>query len=252
MLNFIDSHCHLDFSNNISHLIAQAQQVGVSRFVVPSVNYNNCSTVLALSQQYSAVACAFGIHPHFIQSDNKLSSLTKLATAQRNNIVAIGEIGLDGAIATDLTIQIELLVKQLKLAKELDLPVICHAHKAYDPLLKQLRIIKLKRGGVIHGFSGSLVQANEFIKLGFKLGIGGVITYPRANKIRTTVSQLSLENIMLETDSPDMPLFQQQGKPNAPVNIPIIAQTISELMEIDLAQVASQTNCNTTTLFSLD
>ena len=79
-----------------------------------------------------------------------------------------------------------------------------------------------------------------------------MITYPRSNNIRTTVSQLSLENIMLETDSPDMPLFQQQGKPNAPVNIPIIAQTISELMEIDLAQVASQTSCNTTTLFSLD
>jgi len=251
--SYIDSHCHLDFARlgKLGQIISDAKAVGVNVFIVPSVDQHNWSKVLTLSKCYREIHPALGIHPYFLQADNHLEQLIELATTERNQIVAIGEIGLDGSIETPLHQQLEVLVPQLKLASDLELPVICHAHKAYDPLLKQLRRIKLTRGGVVHGFSGSAVQANEFIKLGFKLGIGGVITYPRANKIRTLVSQLDLANMVLETDAPDMPLHGQQGQVNTPANIPVIAQTVSELTGADLTTVAASTTANCHQMFLL-
>jgi len=252
-LSYIDSHCHLDFARlgQPNQLISDAKAVGVNALIVPSVDQYNWSKVLKLGQKHCEIYPALGIHPYFVQAQNSLEQLVNLATIERNQIVAIGEIGLDGAIDMPLHQQLEVLVPQLKLASDLELPVICHAHKAYDPLLKQLRLFQLSRGGVVHGFSGSTVQANEFIKLGFKLGIGGVITYPRANKIRRLVSQLDLANIVLETDAPDMPLNGQQGQTNTPINIPIIAQTVSELTGADLSCVAACTTANCREMFLL-
>ena len=252
-LSYIDSHCHLDFARmgEVQLQISAAKAVGVDGIIVPSISCDNRQAVLALGLAHQHVYPALGIHPYFLQANNQLERLVSLATSNRQQIIAIGEIGLDGAIDTPLHAQLEVLVPQLKLASELELPVICHAHKAYDPLLKQLRRFKLKRGGVVHGFSGSAVQANEFIKLGFKLGIGGVITYPRASKIRGLVSQLDLVNLVLETDAPDMPLHGMQGQVNRPVNIALIAQTLSELTGTDLATIAATTTTNCREMFLL-
>ncbi|MDP2561802.1 TatD family hydrolase [Psychrobium sp. 1_MG-2023] len=252
-MEFIDSHCHLDFERlgSVDTVLAAALEQDVSAFVVPSVSAHNWRKVLKLTQTYPQLYGALGIHPYFLESDNKLAELIALASASRNDIVAIGEIGLDGTIEVPINEQLDVLVAQLKLAKTLELPVICHAHKAYDPLLKQLRRFKLPRAGVIHGFSGSLVQANEFIKLGFKLGLGGVITYPRAQRLASTVTALELEHFLLETDSPDMPLYGQQGQLNTPVNIPRIAHAIAKLKQVSLADVANITSQQSRALFAL-
>ncbi len=250
---YIDSHCHLDFAamGDIASLLQQCMQTGVAQFIVPSVDVNNWQKVLQLGLVHPQVHVALGIHPYFLSDNNHFVHLVRLATEHRSSIVAIGEIGLDGSIDVSAQQQLEILKQQLDLASELDLPIICHAHKAYDPLLKQLRRIKLTRGGVVHGFSGSLVQANEFIKLGFKLGVGGVITYARAQKTRRLFSELPLECLLLETDSPDMPLSGLQGQVNTPLNIVRIGVCLGELRQQSEADIASATTLNCQLLFNL-
>jgi len=252
-IQLIDTHCHLDFERmgEIDTVLSTSLRANVSAFVIPSVNHTNWQRVLTLSLQYPSIYCALGIHPYFIESDNYLEQLESVATLNRSNIVAIGEIGLDGTIECPMTTQLEVLKPQLALAKKLNLPVICHAHKAYDVLLKQLRLYQLSRGGVIHGFSGSLVQAREFLKLGFYLGVGGVITYERAQKTRQVFSQLPLASLLLETDSPDMPLSGQQGLVNHPKNIPLIASELALLLQRPVADVERITSENARRLFEI-
>lgn len=252
-MELIDSHCHLDFAKIgvVETVLAQASKKGVSHFIVPSVSYSNWQHVLSLGNNYPEIHSALGVHPYFIKQDNNLPSLSALATKNREQIVAIGEIGLDGAIEESLDSQLSVFTKQLALAKELALPVICHAHKAYDPLLKQLRHYQLECGGVIHGFSGSLVQAKEFIKLGFKLGVGGVITYERAKKTRKVFADIGLDHLVLETDAPDMPIYGKQGEPNSPENIPIIAKALAEVTNQPIEHIAKITTQNSKDLFGL-
>ena len=251
--HFIDTHCHLDFCQmgDINDVIKQSSQANVTQFVVPSVDANNWQSVLGLSSNNVCVHAALGAHPYFLTDNNQLSCLTELATKERDNIVAIGEIGLDGRIEISQSEQIEVLKYQLKLAKTLALPVICHGHKSIDVLLKYLRLYQLPRGGVIHGFSGSLVQATEFIKLGFCIGVGGVITYERAKKTRDCIAKLPLTSLLLETDSPDMPICGLQGQPNHPMYIHTIAQCLGELHHISLESVAKITTKNAQQLFEI-
>lgn len=248
---FIDTHCHLDFSRmgDIDSVLSQSAQVGVKEFIVPTVDSHNWHSVLRLSSLYKNIHCALGIHPHFLRDDNLFQVFIELVKNERDNIVAIGEVGLDGSIDWPQVSQIDVLKQQLELAKCFELPVICHGHKALDTLLKYLRLYRLPKGGVIHGFSGSLVQANEFIKLGFSIGIGGVITYERAKKTRHAVAQLPLDSLLLETDSPDMPLFGQQGRVNHPKNIPLIAQQLAFLHHTTIDNIAQQTSDNAKRLF---
>jgi len=236
---------------HIDDVIATSQTVNVNSFIIPSVNHTNWQRVLTLSLQYPSIHCALGIHPYFIEENNYLEQLESLAMLNRSHIVAIGEIGLDGTIDCPMETQLAILKPQLALAKQLNLPVICHAHKAYDVLLKQLRQYQLPRGGVVHGFSGSLVQASEFIKLGFYLGVGGVITYERAQKTRNVFSQLPLTSLLLETDSPDMPLSGQQGRVNHPKNIALIARQLASLLQTSVDDVERITSTNACQLFEI-
>ncbi len=135
-------------------------------------------------------------------------------------------------------------VEQLRLAREFDLPVLLHIRKATDSILKNLRQHKVK-GGVAHAFNGSRQQADEFIKLGFKLGFGGAMTYSRATKLRELAATLPLESIVLETDAPDIPPdFLARGLPNKPEYLPRIAQTLAALRDISLEDIAQATSAN--------
>jgi TatD DNase family protein len=166
--------------------------------------------------------------------------------------VAIGEIGLDLFINNlDYATQEFFYVEQLKIAQEYDLPVLLHCRRANDQLLKHLRKIRV-RGGIAHAFNGSPQQADEFIKLGFKLGFGGAFTWPRANNLRRLAADLPLSAIVLETDSPDIPpVWIGRGR-NAPGELPRIADTLAELRGLDLDAVAQATTRNARELFSLN
>ena len=253
----IDSHCHLDFSpfaGNEAYYLQKAQEKGVSKFIVPSVNQSNWTRVVSLSQQYESIYYALGVHPLFISDDyqNEIELLKQFVQKHRDKCVAIGECGLDfWGPECNRDIQIHVFREQCLLAKTYQLPLIVHSRKSHDHILKILREIKPKKGGVIHGFSGSLQQANQFINLGFYIGVGGVISYERAIKTKRTISELSLEHLILETDAPDMPLSGFQGVPNSPDKIQNILECLILLRKESRETIANTVYRNTNHLFDI-
>ncbi|MBM6551195.1 TatD family hydrolase [Marinomonas ostreistagni] len=244
----IDSHCHLDFacfSDDLDALLKRCQAVGVSEFLVPSTTAASWSQVQALGQQYRCCKIALGLHPYFLESftASALPLLEQQLSAQP--VVALGEIGLDKWPGMpDYGLQIEVFCAQLAMADRLQLPVILHTRKSEDDVLKYLRQQGFKWGGIVHAFNGSLQQAKRFIEMGFVLGIGGTVTYPRANKARQVLQALADEEFVLETDAPDMPLSGYQGQTNTPERLPLVAQEVATLRSQSLEHVAEQTSKN--------
>ncbi len=259
----IDSHCHFDFAPfsaaNIE--VAKAQQAGVTKILVPAIGQSNWLQVAQLSQRYPHYLYhALGLHPYFIEqhNDDALSVLNQVLDVRHTHCVAIGECGLDMMLAQELLTpallakQQSLFCGQIELAQQYGLPLIIHNRKAHQQIIKLLRQYRPSSGGVIHAFSGSFQQAMEYIELGFYIGVGGVITYPRALKTRKTISQLPLEYLLLETDAPDMPLYGKQGQTNHPANLPYVAQALLELRSEDENQLYGQLIDNSQRLFKFD
>ena len=244
---FIDTHSHFDaaeFDADRDAEYARAVAAGVGVQVVPAVCRDNFPAVAATCARYPGCVPAWGLHPMYlhVHRQEHLAALRAQIEAQRP--VAVGEIGLDFFVRDlDRATQETYLVEQLKIAKDFDLPVLLHCRRANDELLKQLRRFRL-RGGIAHAFNGSPQQAQEFIKLGFKLGFGGAFTWPRANNLRRLAVDLPLEAIVLETDSPDIPpVWIGRGR-NAPGELPRIAATLAELRGVDVDTVARATTQN--------
>lgn len=255
-MQLIDSHCHLDFpdfSNDLARVFERARRKEVREFLVPGVSANNWLAVLDLACQYPGVYPALGLHPHFLASyqPEQLNLLAQLIE-KNPQVVAIGEIGLDKSIDFPFTEQLAICQQQLVLAQRYNLPVIIHCRKAHNELLRLLQQLKLTRGGVIHGFSGSLELAQRYVKLGFKIGVGGVITYPRAKKTRHAVTHLPLSALLLETDSPGMPLAGKQGLRNEPESIYTILCTLSALRKERLEVTYEAIYCSFCELFKLN
>lgn len=244
----IDTHCHLfaaEFGGQYAKFLQAAEAAGVSDLVVPTVERRDFPVVRQLCECYPACAPAYGIHPIFVESasEDDLAALREYLLSGQP--VAVGEIGLDFFIEQhDKTRQTHFLAEQLKLAREFDLPVLLHTRRAVDATLKLLRQHRV-RGGIAHAFSGSAQQAEEFIKLGFKLGFGGAMTYPRATRLRELARTLPLSSIVLETDAPDMaPSFVPPGEPNLPQYLPRIARMLAELRGLPPDEIARITTDN--------
>lgn len=271
-IKYFDTHCHLDF-DAFQHQQAQevndAAEVGVKLICVPSIAKNNWQKVLDLSDKFSGVYCSFGMHPYFNDMhkssdlEDLASQITKLQarTADHSSkCVAIGECGLDfqhhSEMLTPSLIQKQytLFEGQVDLAKFFGLPLIIHSHKSHNEVLKILRRKKVNQG-VIHGFSGSFQEAMAFIDLGFHIGVGGVITYERAQKTRSTVSRLPLDALVLETDAPDMPISGYQGQTNHSYHIPKIFDALYHLVtqydEMEEVQLQQKLLENSKRLFQL-
>lgn len=251
----IDTHCHLDAAefNADRDAIAQASVAsGVGIMVIPAVAQSNFAHVTQLSDQYSCCCHALGWHPMTIDSaqpsDIKVLRQTVAHQIEQHaKLVAIGEIGLDYFV-TDKNRETQeyFFSEQLKIAQEFELPVILHVRRAIDDILKHLRRQKVI-GGIAHAFNGSLQQADEFIKLGFKLGFGGAMTYPRALHLRKLAQTLPLESIVLETDAPDIPpeWVGNRGR-NTPCELGKIAEVLAEIRQIKTTQVIEVTSKNST------
>jgi TatD DNase family protein len=170
---------------------------------------------------------------------------------EQNQPVAVGEIGLDFFLpGHDKLAQTALFEAQVEIAQHFNLPVILHVRKAHDEVLKVLRKSSLK-GGIVHAFNGSMQQAEFYMQQGFVFGVGGALTYPRAQKLQRLFTELPLNAIVLETDAPDMPLAGHQGERNSPEHIPQIAETLAELRDEPLATIAAITTANCMNLFKL-
>lgn len=234
-MKFYDTHCHFDFppfSDDETNSLALAAQAGVEKIIVPAIEADRFSRVLALADNYPALYAALGLHPIVIHKhqDASLALLEHHLQQRPAKLVAIGEMGLDLYMENPLFDKQEaMLDAQLKLAKRYDLPVILHSRRTHDKLAAHLKRHNLPRTGVVHGFAGSLQQAERFVALGYKMGVGGTITYPRASKTRDVFAHLPLTSLMLETDAPDMPLNGWQGQPNRPERIADVFQALCTL-----------------------
>jgi TatD DNase family protein len=249
----IDTHCHLDaaeFDLDRDVVHAAALAAGVERIVVPSVAVDRFNCVKTTVAGYSGCVAAYGIHPLCV-AQAKESDLAVLRDwLQQEKPAAVGEVGLDFYVPEqDPQRQEFFFVEQLKLAREFNLPVLLHVRRSVDATLKQLRRFKLP-GGIAHAFNGSHQQANEFIKLGFKLGFGGSMTYNGSTRIRQLAASLPLESIVLETDAPDMAPSWLPGGRNAPAELPRIAAVLAELRELSPAAIAEQTTLNARAVFA--
>lgn len=243
----IDSHCHLDAAEfEVDRLSVQQAAVlaGVRHIVVPGV------TVDAFARQQKVVAdcpgavAAYGIHPLYVMAaaDGDLGQLRDWLANEP--AVAVGEIGLDFYVpGLDRGRQLDFFRRQLRLARDFDLPVILHVRAAVDAVLAELRRIPV-RGGIAHAFNGSRQQADIFLQLGFKLGYGGTMTYPGSRRIRQLAASLPDEAIVLETDAPDMPpVWLNRGR-NEPGELPQIAATLAGLRQQSLDRVVEMTRAN--------
>ena len=243
----IDTHCHLDaaeFAADRDAVQAAALATGVGHIVVPAVAVENFPEVRSCVARYPGCVAAYGIHPLYVMRAkvDDLGVLREWLTRERP--VAVGEIGLDFYVADSDPVRQEFFfVEQLKLAREFDLPVLLHVRRAVDAVLKQLRRIVVP-GGIAHAFNGSRQQAEEFIKLGFKLGFGGAMTFDGSTRIRELAASLPAESIVLETDAPDIPPAWLNRGRNTPAELPRMAQVLAELRGLSVAEVAKLSSTN--------
>jgi TatD DNase family protein len=246
---WIDSHCHMDnilLCQNSEKVINASLTEGVERIIIPSVNKENFDKVISIAAKHKQCAYAFGFHPMYLSSFENSDFEVLEYYLLNNNSVAVGEIGLDlFAQKKNQALQEGVFLSQLKIAKNFDLPVIMHVRGAIDLVLKNLRKIKV-RGGIAHAFNGSFQQAEQLIELGFKLGFGGAMTYPRAKHIQKLAKELPIEAIVLETDSPDMPpAWLVNGESNEPKELGKIAEFFCHLRGAEPLKTADIIRRNT-------
>lgn len=274
---FTDSHCHLDFdelNGDYLGLLSECEQKNIHQIIIPSISPDNWHKVLncasALSEKQAPspppkkVQCfpALGIHPWFLGelNHNALDALSQHVKQHRQHIVAIGETGIDIPIAKkehNLPQQRLFFEGQIAIAKAQNLPLILHHRQSHELILKQLKHDGFQGGGILHAFSGSYEQAKQYIDLGFYIGVGGTITYPRAQKTIKAIAKLPLDALVLETDAPAMPLYGFQGSVNTPLHVvdvfkaleairPEKAEIIAQMIEINIQAflALSQANSN--------
>lgn len=248
---FTDTHCHIynEYYENIDEILNNAKNVNINRVINNGCSNTSNIEVLELINKYENMYGALGIHPEEIENYKKedISFIEK--NLSNKKVIAIGEIGLDYHYTKEnKQEQIKLFESQLLLAEKHHIPVIIHSREAAEDTINTLK--KYKVTGVIHSFSGSLETANIYIKMGFKLGINGVITF-KNSKLKDVIKEVDLSNIVLETDSPYLSPVPYRGKRNEPANISEIASFICSLKNIDQTELSIITNKNINQIFDI-
>ena len=256
----IDTHCHLDcadFDADRDRVVARARAAGVAELIVPAVATDNFAAVRACCTRYAGCRPAYGIHPLYVgRAGDAECGLAVLRDWLRNEVdgplppLAVGEIGLDFyAAGYDQERQQRFFAGQLAIAREFDLPVLLHVRRAVDAVLKALRGAGV-RGGIAHAFNGSRQQADAFMRLNFKLGFGGAMTFPGSTRIRQLAATLPLEAIVLETDAPDIPPYWLNGGRNEPAELAALTRTLAGLRGLSADEVATATSTNARTVLT--
>jgi TatD DNase family protein len=258
---WIDSHCHLDapeFDADRDEVVACAQAAGVAAIINLPGHIDHFAQAKLTREKYGCIT-GFGIHPMWVAGPGGASVREHIAIlrkwVEREKPDLIGEIGLDFFIPNFNQVEQEwFYVEQLKIARDFDLPVSLHVRRSQDHLLKHLRRIKV-RGGFAHAFNGSAQQAAEFVKLGFCLGFGGTATFPQANQVRRLLRDVPIENIVVETDAPDIPpsFLGTMGshERNSPEFVPRIGAMLAEVRGMGVEAFADATTSNVRRVLAL-
>ena len=250
----VDSHSHFDapeFDGDRDAALARARAAGVTRQVVPAVAASSWPKLREVCAQDAGLFAAYGLHPMYL-SEHRPAHLEDLRTwIEREKPVAVGECGLDFFVeGLDAETQQQYFDGQLRLAREFDLPLIVHARRAVDAVIASIRRIGGLRG-VVHSFSGSPEQARQLWQLGFLIGLGGPVTYERANRLRALARTMPLDYLLLETDAPDQPDAGIRGQRNEPARLPVVRDVIAGLRGITAVEVSQATTRNAERLFNL-
>lgn len=252
MLQLIDSHCHLDYPpllDDADALILRCRAEGISRIVVPATTAARWPALADFVRPRPTLALALGLHPIYLD-EHSAADIDSLADwVKRELPCAIGEIGLDYFVERpdrdqDRDRQQQLFEAQLAVAEQANLPVILHVRRSHDATIATLKKRKFAQGGIVHAFAGSAEQAREFIKLGFKLGFGGVMTYESASRVRKLAASLPLDCIVLETDAPDMKPANWPDEHNSPLALLGNFRALCSLRSETPEQIAAITTAN--------
>lgn len=250
----VDSHCHLDaaeFDADRPAVIDRARAAGVLRQILPAVEAAGWPKLRDICAGATGLYPAYGLHPMYLDAHRPEHLLDLRGWIERNRPCAIGECGLDFFVAgLDPDAQHRYFTGQLELARAYQLPVIVHARRAVDAVITAIRQVGALRG-VVHSFSGSAEQARQLSRLGFLVGLGGPVTYDRANRLRKLAATIPIECLLLETDAPDQPDAGIRGQRNEPARLTTVLETIAALRGEDPAVIAGATTRNAERLFGL-
>jgi len=254
-MRLIDSHCHLDaaeFDGDRAAVIARAQAAGIAAQVLPAVTAASWPKLREVCTMADGLYPAYGLHPLFLDQHRPAHLPLLGEWIARERPCAIGECGLDFFVdGLDEAEQQRYFAGQLQLAREFDLPVIVHARRAVDAVILAIRKVGRLRG-VVHSFAGSPEQARQLQSLDFLIGLGGPVTYDRAQRLRRLAAELPLQQLLLETDAPDQPDASIRGERNEPARLRTVLDTIATLRGQPAAEIAEQTTRNAQRLFGLD
>ncbi|EOR92598.1 Putative deoxyribonuclease YcfH [Arcticibacter svalbardensis MN12-7] len=254
-MTFTDTHTHLYYETDTENrklLMERCFSNDVTRLFLPNVDLETVPLVIALTNAYPENCFPMlGLHPCDVK-DDYIKELQAIQNVNLPSIVAIGEIGIDlHWDKTTLASQQDAFIKQIRWAKELDLPIVIHCREAFNEVYEILVAEKnLKLRGIFHCFSGTLEQAQRIIALGFYLGIGGVVTYKNAGLDKILVD-IDIENIVLETDSPYLTPVPYRGKPNESSYLPYIAARVAVIKNLRIDEVADLTTKNSKLIFGV-
>lgn len=246
---YVDTHAHLykEYYDNIDQTLQECTDLGVPYVISDGDNHESNVEMLLLSNKYKNVFITLGIHPEFVDDFDEKNIDFIRENLSNPKVVAIGEIGLDYHYENlDKDKEKYIFEKQLALAEEYNMPVVIHSRDATEDTLNILKKYKVK--GVIHSFSGSVEIAKEYIKMGYKLGVGGVVTFKNCH-IKEVIKEVGIENIVLETDSPYLTPVPYRGQKNIPGYVKYIADFLSEHLDIPTEEISKITNKNVTEIF---
>jgi TatD DNase family protein len=251
-----DTHSHYDdsvFDEDREELLLGLREKGVGRLVNVGAEMGGCKKALALAEKYDFVYAALGVHPSEVETLTEEDMDWIRSHAGDEKVVAIGEIGLDYHWQEPLPeIQKKWFLRQIELAKEVKLPIIIHSREAAEDtmqIIKETRAFEC--GGVIHCYSYSPEMAKEYTKMGFYIGVGGVVTFKNAKKLVRTVREIPLERIVLETDCPYLSPEPHRGTRNDSSRLTYVVEKVAELKETTAEEVIRITTENAEKLYHL-
>lgn len=260
-----DTHAHYDdaaFDEDRKELLLRMKESGIGTIVNIGSSIESCRITLALTEEYPFIYGALGVHPSEVEELNEelfqwlKNTCAGQSVAKGGKIVAVGEIGLDyywnDEDEPDRGIQKKWFEKQIEMAKEEKLPIIIHSREAAKDTYDIMKALHAgENGGIVHCYSYSKELAKEFLNMGFHFGIGGVLTFKNARKLREVVEYLPMESIVLETDSPYLAPVPRRGERNSSLNLPYVIQTLSEIKGIEEERIIEITENNAKKLFAL-
>ncbi len=254
-MKWIDSHAHLDdraYEKDLAVVIARCTEADLGVMTI-GASMRSSREAVRLASRYRRMWATVGVHPHNAKHVDAGTVHELRALAGNERVVGIGEIGLD--YYRDLSprdVQRTAFRQQLELAQDVELPVCLHNRESTDDLLAILRSVSATHRGVIHSFLGDIALATRFLELGFHLGVGGPITFPKNGPLRDAVRRIPLDRILLETDCPYLTPVPYRGRRNEPAYVQYVAEEIARLKGISIDAVAEQTLTTTKRLFGIE